>query len=478
MLINRKMFDKYTKFTNRAIQFGEGNFLRCFIDWQIDILNEKGLDCGITIVRAIDGGSELTLNSQEGLYTTIIRGIDENDKLVEDKRIISSINDEIEIYKEYERVEKIFCDENLEYIFSNTTEAGIEFIEEDKMTDLPPKSFPGKLTKLLYSRYKKLKKGLVIIPCELIDYNGKELKKIVLKYIELWGLEKEFKNWIEKDNVWCSTLVDRIVTGYPRKEEKKLRNELGYKDNFMVAGEYFYLFVIQGPKLLEEKLKLKNSGLNILIVEDIKKYKERKVGILNGAHTSLVPVAYLYGMNQVRESVENKELKSFLEALIYSEIIPSLDMEKSELEEFAKSVIKRFENPYINHELIAISLNSMAKFKTRVLPQMLRYMEIKGEIPKKITFSLASLIVFYRGKRGNERIPIKDEFKFIELYNNLWKEYDGNIEGAKKIAESILALEHWNQNMNGIKNLTDILGNYIYQIEKFGMSESLKKVNR
>ncbi|MGL5579046.1 MAG: tagaturonate reductase [Fusobacteriaceae bacterium] len=480
MILNRGNFQGMKKYSERVVQFGEGNFLRCFIDWQLDILNEKkGLDAGITVVRPIDTKFPPSLSTQDGLYTTIIRGIDEEGKLIDNKRIISSVNRELNVYTEYSKVIETFLNPDLEFVFSNTTEAGIVFNSEDKYQMEPQVSFPGKLTKFLHMRYKYFKgdatKGLIIIPCELIDYNGEELKKIVFQYCELWNLEIEFINWLENRNTWCSSLVDRIVTGYPRDEKETLEKELGYQDKFMVAGEYFHLFVIQGPKWLEDKLSIKDSGLNIKVVEDIKSYKERKVGILNGAHTALVPVSYLCGIDRVRESLDDDYIRKFLENLIGEEIIPSLDMDKKELEEFADSVIKRFSNPFVKHELLSISLNSMFKFKTRILPQMITYIEEKKKLPKHMVFSLAALVVFYRGKRENQMIPLNDEQRFLDIYKNLWDSYDGTLEVAKKIACAIASLDHWGYKLNEVPGFVEKLATDIYRIEKKGVRTILEK---
>lgn len=480
MILNRENFQNLKKYTNRVIQFGEGNFLRCFVDWQLDILNEKkGLDAGITIVRPIDTNFPPSLSTQDGLYTTIIRGIDEVGNLVNDKRIITSVNLELNVYTEYEKVVEEFYNPKLEFLFSNTTEAGIVFNGDDRYEMAPPVAFPGKLTKLLHLRYKHFNgdssKGLIIIPCELIDYNGEELKKIVLQYCDLWNLDGEFRNWLENSNAWCSSLVDRIVTGYPRDEKEVLEKELGYQDNFMVTGEYFHLFVIQGPRWLEEKLSLKDSGLNIKVVEDIKPYKERKVGILNGAHTALVPVSYLYGIDRVKESLDDRNVRRFLENLIQDEIIPSLDMDKKELKNFAEAVINRFRNPFVKHELLSISLNSMFKFKTRILPQMITYIEEKKELPKHMVFSLAAMTVFYRGKRGDDIIPLNDEVRFLEFYKRAWEVYDGTLEGAKKIAKDVASLEHWGYKLDEVPGFVEKLGNNIYRIEKEGVKAILEK---
>lgn len=477
-ILNRENFLGVKKYSNKVIQFGEGNFLRCFIDWQLDIINEKtDLGAGIFIVRPIDTDYLPLLDTQDGLYTTLIRGINEKKELINEKRIISSVNQEVNIYKNYERVVEEFKNPDIKYIFSNTTEAGIVFNKEDRFEDKPQVSYPGKLTKLLYERYRYFNgdkdKGLLIFPCELIDYNGQELKKIVLEYTKLWKLELEFVKWLEESNIWCSTLVDRIVTGYPKDEKDELERELGYVDKYMVAGEYFHLLVIQGPKWLEKELRLKEVNLNIRIVDDIKPYKERKVGILNGAHTAMVPVSYLCGKETVKESMEDIVIKKYLESLINEEIIPALNMDKQELKEFANSVIDRFNNPYIKHQLLSISLNSMFKFKTRLLPQLLTNVDKLNKFPKYMAFSLASLIYFYRGKRGEEIIPINDERRFCELYTKIWENYDNSKKNSIEIAREILGLkEHWERDLNEIENLTETVGEYIYRIH----SEGVKKV--
>ncbi|MGL5723004.1 tagaturonate reductase, partial [Cetobacterium sp.] len=354
------------KYSEKVIQFGEGNFLRCFFDWQLDIINKNtDLNAGVAVVRPIDFDAVPLLDTQDGLYTAIIRGINESGQVVKDYTVISSINREIPIYKNFKEYLELAHNEDMRFIVSNTTEAGITFSSEDKYDDEPQATFPAKLTRLLHERFTvfngDMTKGFILLPCELIDYNGEELKRVVLKYAELWNLGEEFTNWLINGNIWCSTLVDRIVTGYPRGEKEELEKELGYSDNFITTGEYFYLFVIQGPKdILTKELKLEGLNLNILIVDDLKPYKMRKVGILNGAHTAMVPVAYLYGIDTVREAMENEDLRKFIESAIDEEIIPALDMDKKELEEFKDAVINRFKNPYVKHMLMDISLNSMA----------------------------------------------------------------------------------------------------------------------
>jgi len=478
MELNREKLD-LPKYQERVIQFGEGNFLRCFFDWQLDIINEKtGLNAGVTVVRPIDYDSVPLLDVQDGLYTAIIRGIDESGTAVKNPRIISCVNREIPIYKEFDEYLKLAHNPEIKFIVSNTTEAGIVYSDQDKYDDKPQNTFPAKLTRLLHERFLAfngdLNKGFIMLPCELIDYNGEELKKIVLKFANLWNLGDDFNNWIENANTWCSTLVDRIVTGYPKDEKDALEKELGYKDNFMTTGEYFYLFVIQGPKaILEKELNLDKVNLNILIIDDLKPYKMRKVGILNGSHTAMVPVAYLYGMDTVRDAMENAEIRNFIDRAIDEEIIPAIDMEKTELVNFKNDVIKRFQNPYVKHMLMDISLNSMSKYKTRILPQIIEFQKRTGKIPQRLSFALAALIRFYKGVRNNdETINLKDDKKFLDLYEELWKNND-----YLNITKSILGLqEHWDIDLNTIPAMTETVSRYLELIDTLGVKKALNEV--
>lgn len=467
------------RYPEKIIQFGEGNFLRCFADWQIDILNEMtDFNSGITIIRPIDYDNIPLLDTQQGLYTTIIRGINENGDVVKDYRLIQSVNREIPIYKQFDEYLALAENPDIKWVISNTTEAGIVFDKTDRYEDKPQSTFPGKLTRLLHERYNVFKgeksSGFTIIPCELIDYNGELLKEIVFKYADLWKLEDSFKIWLLEANTWCSTLVDRIVTGFPFSEKDELEKELGYKDNFITTGEYFYLFVIQGPKSLENELKLDKLDMNIKIVDDIRPYKQRKVGILNGAHTLMVPVAYLYGLNTVKESIEDDIIGEYVKRAVFDEIIPALDMDEAELKDFAYSVIDRFRNPYIKHMLMSISLNSMSKYKSRVLPQVLSYYKKYNKLPKRLIFSLAALIRFYKGTRGEEKIELKDEQYILDFYKELWKNSNNDY---KNIAEKTLELEKlWEINLTSTGNILKLISEYIKIIDGEGIKKTLETI--
>ncbi|MGL1956865.1 MAG: tagaturonate reductase [Colwellia sp.] len=455
-ILNRENYNK-NSYPTKIMQFGEGNFLRAFVDWQIDILNETSdLNAGIAIIRPIDYDALPLLNVQDSLYTTIIRGINEQGEAVASHRIISSVNEEIPVYKAFDKYMALAENPDLKIIFSNTTEAGIEFIDTDKLTDAPAKAFPAKLTQWLHHRFVTFNgssdSGMVIIPCELIDYNGEKLKEIVLQYCQLWALSSEFINWLNNDNHFCSTLVDRIVTGFPRDEHAQLQEELGYLDNFMVTAEHFHLFVIQGPKHLAELLCLDGSDLNIKIVDDISPFKQRKVAILNGAHTALVPLAYLSNIDTVGDALNSPLLESYLKSLIFNEIIPTLDLPKNELESFANDVLDRFRNPYICHQLMAISLNSMTKFTTRLLPQLLKYVEINKSIPKMLAIAFAGQILFYRGSRGAEKIELTDSQQWLALFNEIWQAFDAGSIDAKTLVNKVLSASwHWDTDLTEIE---------------------------
>ena len=478
--LNRNDFPG-AKYTTRVVQFGEGNFLRAFLDWQLDILNEKtDLDAGVVVVRPLNTDFPPSLSIQDGLYTTLVRGLNEQNQAVKEFRLIRSVNNEINVYTQYDEYLELAKDPNIQFIFSNTTEAGISYVESDQLTDKPATSYPAKLTAFLYERFVHFagskESGLIIIPCELIDYNGDALKKLVLKYANQWNLSDKFINWLENDNLFCSTLVDRIVPGYPKAQIAELEAELGYKDNFIDSAEYFYLFVIQGPQWLADKLCLDKCDINIKIVDDIKPYKERKVAILNGAHTALVPVAYLSGIDTVGESMNDPQILSYIKETIFEEIIPVLDLPHQELVDFAQSVISRFKNPFIEHHLMSIALNSMTKFKTRILPQLINYQQEKGTLPKHLVFSFAALIAFYRGVRNGQNYPLQDDAIWLERFNNSWTAIAEGKSSLEDLIKVVLGdTAHWEHDLLSIPQLAQTLTHYLTVITEEGMRQAIEK---
>lgn len=464
---------------DKIIQFGEGNFLRAFVDWQIDLLNEHtDLDAGIVIVRPIDTDFPPSLSTQDGLYTTIISGLNEQGETVRDTRIIRSVNREINIYHQFDEYLALARDPNIRFVFSNTTEAGISYVESDSLNDAPPASFPAKLTRLLFERFTHFSgaadKGWVLLPCELIDYNGEALQELVLRYAQQWALPAAFTQWLQNSNTFCSTLVDRIVTGYPRSEIDSLQEELGYQDSFFDSAEHFYLFVIQGPKTLAQELRLDKLPLNIRLVDDIKPYKERKVAILNGAHTALVPVAFLSGLNTVGESMNDAQISRFVELAIAEEISPVLDLPQDELTSFAQAVLSRFRNPFIQHQLLSIALNGMTKYRTRILPQLLASQEKNGILPPRLTFALAALLAFYRGERNGETYPLQDDAHWLSRFSELWASVRSGNLPLVGLVETVLAdEEHWGRDLNTVPGLTAKITEQLQAIEDRGMRDAL-----
>ena len=417
----------------KVMQFGEGNFLRAFVDYFIDIANEKaGYNGKVVLVQPIAQGLTDLINQQEGLYTLYLRG-SENGEKVDEKRVISCVSRCVNPYGEWDKVLELAKSDDLEIIVSNTTEAGIVHETESAFDQEPPISFPAKLTRVLYERWKAGKKGLVILSCELIDNNGKELQKCVNQYIDDWKLEDDFRKWVNEENIFCSTLVDRIVPGRIRdaEEVKRLEEQNGYEDPLTDVGEVFGIWVIEGPEGLEDRLPFKKAGVPVIVVPDVTPYKKRKVRILNGAHTGFVLGAYLAGFDIVRDCMHDAIVLGYMNKMLNEEVIPTLPLDKKDLEEFAKAVQDRFNNPFVNHELMSISLNSTSKWRARNMPTFLDYVEEKGELPKVLTASFAAYIAFYsndiqeltdkglvcRRPKGNN-YTVSDDRWVLEFYWN------------------------------------------------------------
>ena len=386
---------KKTHRPEKVIQFGEGGFLRGFVDWMLQKINDNSdFNGSVVVVQPIEMGMCDILSAQDCLYTHIIRGVEGVESSVID--VISRC---VKPYEDFDAYLKLAENPDFRFVVSNTTESGIVFSDEDKITDAPPKTFPAKLTLLLKRRYDLGLGGFIFLPCELIDRNGDDLKACVLKYAELWKLGDGFRSWVENENVFTNTLVDRINTGYPRGEDLGL----GYEDNMVNASEFFHLWVIETDFDLDKELPFSSSDLNVIITRDkLEMYRTRKVRILNGAHTSLVPYALLSGFDTVKSCIDDEGMREHVRKCVFDEIIPTLDLPKDELESYAASVIERFSNPYIKHYLSSIALNSVSKFKVRVLPSILEYISRFGKTPKALVFSLAKLIEFYKNGTPND----------------------------------------------------------------------------
>ncbi len=457
----------------KILQFGEGNFLRAFVDWILQDLNDKGvINSDVAVVQPMPMGRVKELEKQDGLYTVCLEGIDKGEK-VQSRRIIDVLRDFINPFEQYDKYLSYAKSSELEIVISNTTEAGIALDPSDTDFSACPKSFPGKLLALLKARYDffngDMSKGLAIVPCELIDHNGEELKRVLLELAKINGMDGDFINWLTSANHFTSTLVDRIVPGYPRDNAAEICEETGYSDNNIVKGEIFHLWVLQKEPFVQEKLPADKSGLNVIFADDITPYKQRKVKILNGSHTAMVPVAYLCGIDTVRESVEDKDVGKFVEALINDEIKPTIDLPKDEMDAFAGSVVERFKNPFIRHELMSIALNSTTKFKTRLLPTYNDYLAKFGKPPKHILFALASLVVFYRGIRGEEKIELNDSKEYLRFWQELWE-----IGDIPEMAEKVLsAKELWEQDL-AVNGNVELVSKYMQDIVDNGERAALK----
>lgn len=475
-LISKKLFDKPQR-KIKIMQFGEGNFLRAFVEWIIQDLNDKGaISSDVVLVQPMPFGRVKELAEQDGLYTLRLEGID-GGKKVKNSQVINVVGDCVNPFAEYEKFLAYGESEDLEVIISNTTEAGIAVDPTDTDFSVCPKSYPGKLLALLKRRYDKFKgakdKGLAIIPCELIDNNGDELYRCLTELAKINKMDRKFIDWMQNCNHFTSTLVDRIVPGYPRNEIEEIQKETGYIDNNVVKGEIFHLWVLKKEAHVQKVLPADSTGLNVIFADDIKPYKQRKVKILNGSHTAMVPVAYLCGIDTVGEAVNDPVIGKFVREFVFEEVNPTIDLPQDQMTAFANSVIERYQNPFIRHELMSIALNSTTKFKTRLLPTLLDYVKIKGELPKRLVFAFAALVTFHKGKRGDENIKLADDPQYLAKWKELWDGFDGDYN---KLAKEVLGwVEAWDMDMNTIHpDLCSKVATYLYAMNTKGMRAALE----
>lgn len=462
----------------KVIQFGEGNFLRAFVDWIIFNMNEKtDFDGSVVVVQPIEKGMIDMLNGQDCLYHVNLQGLD-NGEPVNSLTKIDVISRALNAYTQNDEFMRLAEQPEMRFVISNTTEAGIAFDPACKLTDKPASSYPGKLTQLLYHRYEYFKgdmtKGLIVFPCELIFLNGHKLKECILQYIELWNLGEDFKNWFLNACGVYATLVDRIVPGFPRKEIDAIKAKLDYDDNMVVQGEFFHLWVIEAPAEIANEFPADKAGLNVLFVPSEEPYHERKVTLLNGPHTVLSPVAYLSGVNIVRDACQHPVIGKYINKVMYEELMETLNLPKEELLKFAGDVLERFVNPFVDHQVTSIMLNSFPKYETRDLPGLKTYLARKGELPKGLVLGLAAIITYYKGgvrEDGAEIVP-NDAPEIMALLKELWATGD-----TRKVAEGVLAEESiWKSNLNAIPGLTDLVVTYLDSIQSVGMLETVKTI--
>ena len=476
----------------RIIQFGEGNFLRAFVDWIIWNMNAKtNFNGSVVVVQPIDKGMVEWLNGQDCLYHVNLQGR-LNGEPVNSLERIDVISRALNPYSQNAAFMALAEQPDIRFIISNTTEAGITFDPSCKFTDAPASAYPGKLVQLLYRRYKTFNgcpsKGLILMPCELIFLNGHHLKECIYQYIELWkedlGADYEgFKEWFTKYNYVCATLVDRIVPGFPRKDIAAIQEKVGYNDNLVVQAEIFHLWVIEKPEnmsieQLREEFPAEKAGLHVLIAESEKPYHERKVTLLNGPHTVLSPVAYLSGINIVRDACNDPVIGQYIHKVQFEELMETLNLPMDELRQFASDVLERFNNPYVDHQVTSIMLNSFPKFETRDLPGLKTYLERKGDLPKGLVLGLAAIIPYYKGGTRADGAPIQpnDAQEIMDLLSQLWATGD-----LRKVAEGVLGATDiiWKeskQDLNTIPGLTDMVEGFLRDIQDKGMVETVKSI--
>lgn len=476
----------------RIIQFGEGNFLRAFVDWIIWNMDAKtNFNGSVVVVQPIERGMVDWLNGQDCLYHVNLQGR-LNGEAVNSLERIDVISRALNPYSQNAAFMALADQPEIRFVISNTTEAGITFDPACKFTDAPASSYPGKLVQLLYRRYKTFngdpKKGLILMPCELIFLNGHHLKECIYQYIELWKEDlgadyAGFKEWFTKYNYVCATLVDRIVPGFPRKDIAAIQEKVGYADNLVVQAEIFHLWVIEKPENmsideLREEFPAEKAGLHVLIAESEKPYHERKVTLLNGPHTVLSPVAYLSGINIVRDACNDPVIGKYIHKVQFEELMETINLPMDELRQFASDVLERFNNPYVDHQVTSIMLNSFPKFETRDLPGLKTYLERKGQLPKGLVLGLAAIITYYKGGTRADGAPIQpnDAQEIMDLLTQLWATGD-----TRKVAEGVLGATDiiWKeskQNLNEIPGLTDMVEGFLNDIQSKGMVETVKSI--
>ena len=477
--------------SERIIQFGEGNFLRAFIDWIVWQMDKKtDFDASVVIVQPIAQGMADRLQAQDCLYHVNLQGLIDGQP-VNSLELIDSVSRTVNPYTDHAAFLALAAQPDIRFVISNTTEAGIAFDPACCLNDAPPSSYPAKLTQLLYHRFRAFKgdtaKGLIIFPCELIFQNGHHLVDCIRKYIELWkddlGADYEaFHQWFEQACYVCATLVDRIVPGFPRKDIDAIQQKVGYADQMVVQAEAFHLWVIEtAPNLPLEQLAREfpadKAELHVVFTHDESPYHERKVTLLNGPHTVLSPVAFLAGLNIVRDACQHEVIGPFIHRVMYDELLPTLNLPEDELHRFADDVMERFCNPFVDHQLTSIMLNSLPKFETRDLPGLKTYLERKGTLPKGIVLGLAAICVYYRGGQRADGTPIQpnDDQRIMQLLTDLWATGD-----TKKVAEGVLAAKdliwHEHGDLNAIPGLTDLLAESITNILELGMMETVRNL--
>jgi tagaturonate reductase len=471
----------------RVLQFGEGNFLRSFVDWMINTMNQRDLFGGrVVVIQPIEDGAVDVLNAQDGLYTLILRGL-QGGQVIERREIITAISRGINPYRNWAAFLGAAAQPELRFVVSNTTEAGIAYMAEPRPDGRCPASFPAKVCALLAERFARFHgdpaRGLVFLPCELIDKNGEQLRSCVLRHAAAWGLRPEFVRWVSEHNGFLNTLVDRIVPGYPHEEIPTLTEQLGYEDRLLTTGEIFHIWVIEGDAEVAKELPLTQAGLNVMWTPDLQPFRTRKVRILNGAHTMSALPAYLAGLDTVRQCVEDPVFGVYVRRGIFDEILPLLQLPADETRTFAADVMERLANPFIKHNLISIALNSVSKYRVRVLPSLLEYRATHHRLPPALTFSLAALFAFYRGReikdgalmgaRASGSYPVRDDALVLETFRDQWCAF-GKHRDVTALCRTLLArTDFWGEDLSAFPDLVEGVSAYLSRILHASVSEAV-----
>lgn len=471
----------------RILQIGDGNFLRAFADWMIDVANGAGLCNGEVIVaQPLARGIADLMNAQDGLFTVLLRGV-QNGVAVDSRRVVSCVKNTLNPYSQWDAMLETAQDPSLRFVISNTTEAGIAYVEESLVAGQCPANFPAKVTALLLARFAALggtaQSGLVFLPCELIEANGSKLRNYVLQFAEAWKLPAEFVAWVKEHNVFCNTLVDRIVPGFPAAEAEELYTQLGYTDPLMVAAEPFLLWVIEGPESIAEELPLHKAGLDVVWTSDLQPYRTRKVRILNGAHTASSLAAFCAGLDTVKSMTEDPVVSKYLNKVMFEEIVPFVPLPEAERKAYAETIMERFANPHIRHELISIALNSVSKWQVRVLPTVKDFIAKNGKAPAGLSFSLAALLNFYHGQfvvggeyeglRQGQSYPIRDNADLLAILNTAWQDA-GDIN---KVVTTLLAdVRLWGEDLTKLAGLAEQTSASLARIKAVGVKAAMAEL--
>ena len=468
----------------RIMQFGEGGFLRAFVDFIFKKLNDsKNFTGAVQVVQPIPQGLVENLKKQDYVYSLVLRGM-ENGKVMDEATFVDVIKDGLNPYDEWARFIDSSANPDLRYVVSNTTEAGIVYSKTD-LPDTCPETFPAKVAAMLAARYDAVNgaadKGLIFLPCELIEKNGDKLKDAVLKHLADWNLADSVGKWTADSCIFYNTLVDRIVTGFPRGDAEAIWNKLDCRDDLLDVGEYFLLWVIEGPAVLKNEIPFEKTGLDVIVTDNLKPYRDRKVRVLNGAHTGNVLAAYLAGVDTVGDMMADSQLGAFLKTMVREEILPGVKLPDAEKNSYAEAVFERFQNPFVRHELLSISLNSVSKWKVRILPSLHDYMAEKKAVPAKLAFSLAALIAFYKGSwngedyqgdRDGSPYPIRDDKPILDAFHAAWTKQAGD---ARALAREIMSnTSFWDEDLTAIPGLLDTVSSFLTAINTAGVRKAME----